>query len=230
QVGDVIRKQNESLLENCCSRFGVLLGHRYSGLALLESKKRAEKAAVVANEAMVRAKVADHAKSKFLANMAHELRTPLNAIIGFSEVITLNNSQAKENYVEYASYIHDAGKLLLDIINSILDIARIEAGKVELQERLVAFDELIRTAITTIRPGSEKKLLDIEYEDRQSGLMIYVDRTRFNQVILNLLSNALKFTEPQGRIRIETVIDQRGDLVVSLSDTGIGIAPEQIEK
>jgi signal transduction histidine kinase len=89
----------------------------------IEAKQQAEKAATVANEAMQKAKVADRAKSIFLANMAHELRTPLNAIIGFSEVIKLDNVQKKERYPEYAGYIHDAGTHLLDIINGILDLA-----------------------------------------------------------------------------------------------------------
>jgi len=129
------RGKDGSLLENYCCQLGILLERRYSGLVLLEAKQQAERAATVANEAMLKARVADRAKSIFLANMAHELRTPLNAIIGFSEVIKLNNIQKRERYPEYAGYIHDAGTHLLNIINGILDLARIEAGKVELQEQ-----------------------------------------------------------------------------------------------
>jgi two-component system cell cycle sensor histidine kinase PleC len=123
------------LLESYCSRLGSLIEHRYSSLALLEAKQQAEKAANIAHQAMLKAKAADRAKSKFLANMAHELRTPLNAIIGFSEIIKLDQVKARERYPEYAGYIHDAGSILLEIINGILDLARIEAGKILFRKR-----------------------------------------------------------------------------------------------
>src|SRR5882724_7826011 len=163
------------LLENYCSRLGTLLEHRYSGLALLEAKNEAEKAAIVANEAMLKSRAADRAKSKFLANMAHELRTPLNAIIGFSEIINRDNIQASENYPEYAGYIHDAGTLLLKIINGILDLARIESGKVELDEQIVSLDDLIRSAITTMRPITQKKSIEIHLDLPQSPVIVRVD-------------------------------------------------------
>ena len=123
------RERPESLLENYCSRLGTLLERQYTGLALLAAKQEADAAAKRAEEAMLAAQAADLAKTKFLANMAHELRTPLNAIIGFSEIIKLDNIQARERYPQYAEYIHDAGILLLNIINGLLDLARIEAGK-----------------------------------------------------------------------------------------------------
>jgi signal transduction histidine kinase len=206
-----------------------LLDHRYSGLALLEAKQQAEKAATLANQAMLKAKTADRAKSAFLANMAHELRTPLNAIIGFSEIIKLDNIQARERYPEYAGDIHDAGTLLLAIINGILDLARIEAGKVELQEKLVAFDALVQSAITTIRPIAQKKSIHVDCNFGEPR-MIYVDPTKFKQVILNLLSNGVKFTEQRGRIQISSVLHDSGDLVLSISDTGVGIPSDQVEK
>lgn len=218
------------LLDNYCCQLGIVLERRYSGLALLEAKQQAEKAATVANAAMLKARVADRAKSVFLANMAHELRTPLNAIIGFSEVIKLDNIQKKERYPEYAGYIHDAGTHLLDIINGILDLARIEAGKVELQEQTVAFNELLQSAITTMRPLAERKSIHVDCEFCQVPVMIFVDSTKFKQVMLNLLSNGVKFTEPHGCIQIGSVFDKHGDLVISIRDTGIGIPGEQVQK
>jgi signal transduction histidine kinase len=179
---------------------------------------------------MLKAKAADRAKSKFLANMAHELRTPLNAIIGFSDLIKLDNVKVKERYTEYAGYIHEAGILLLDIINGILDLARIEAGKVELEEQLIPVDELVKSAITTIQPLSQKKFIDVDYKFWKPPVMFLVDRTKLKQVILNLLSNSVKFTEARGRIGIESVLDSRGDLVIAIKDTGIGIPPEQVGK
>ncbi|MGA7262392.1 MAG: HAMP domain-containing sensor histidine kinase [Stellaceae bacterium] len=218
------------LLESYCSRLGSLAEHRYSSLALLEAKQQAEKAASVAHEAMLKARAADRAKSNFLANMAHELRTPLNAIIGFSELIKLDQSRMRGNYPEYAGHIHDAGTILLDIINGILDIARIEAGRILLQEELIAVGELIQSSISTMRPIAQRKSIEIDCNTERPSTMIYVDATKLKQVMLNLLSNAVKFTESGGRIQIDSVTNKNGDLVLSIRDTGIGIPPEQIER
>ncbi len=223
------RGKPEALLENYCSRLGTLLERQYTGLALLAAKQQADTAAKHAREAMLEAKAADLAKTKFLANMAHELRTPLNAIIGFSEIIKLNGIQ-KERYPEYAEYIHDAGILLLNIINGLLDLARIQAGKVDLEEQLVAVGELIQSAIRTIAPIAQKKLIDITCQPAQPAPNIFIDQTKFTQIMLNVLSNGVKFTEPRGRISIDSRVDGRGDLVISIRDTGIGIAPEHLER
>jgi len=179
---------------------------------------------------MLKAREADRAKSKFLANMAHELRTPLNAIIGFSEIIKLDKIRMREQYPEYAGYIHDAGTILLDIINSILDLARIESGKILLQEELVSLDQLVRSAINTIRPIAQRKAIEIDDLGKTRSTIVYVDSLKLKQIMLNLLSNSVKFTEPRGHIEIDTVVDTDGYLVLSIKDTGIGIAAEQIEK
>jgi signal transduction histidine kinase len=218
------------LLESYCSQLGSLAEHRYSSLALLEAKQQAEKAASVAHEAMLKAKAADRAKSNFLANMAHELRTPLNAIIGFSEVIKLDQIRMRGSYPEYAGYIHEAGIILLDIINGILDLARIEAGRVLLQEELIALGGLVQSSINTIRPIAQRKFIEIDCNIQKPSTMIYVDATKFKQVTLNLLSNSVKFTEPRGRIQVDSALHKSGDLVLSIRDTGIGIPPEQIER
>ena len=191
------------LLESYCSQLGSLAEHRYSSLALLEAKQQAEKAASVAHEAMLKAKAADLAKSNFLANMAHELRTPLNAIIGFSEIIKLDQIRMRESYPEYAGYIHDAGNILLDIINGILDLARIEAGRVLLQEEFIPLGRLVQSSINTIRPIAQRKFIDIDSNIQNPSTMIYVDATKLKQVTLNLLSNSVKFTEPRGRIKVD---------------------------
>jgi two-component system cell cycle sensor histidine kinase PleC len=218
------------LLESYCSQLGSLAEHRYSSLVLLEAKQQAEKAASVAHEAMLKAKAADLAKSNFLANMAHELRTPLNAIIGFSEIIKLDQIRMRESYPEYAGYIHDAGNILLDIINGIIDLARIEAGRVLLQEEFIPLGRLVQSSINTIRPIAQRKFIDIDSNIQNPSTMIYVDATKLKQVTLNLLSNSVKFTEPRGRIKVDSVLHKSGDLVLSISDTGIGIPPGQIER
>jgi two-component system cell cycle sensor histidine kinase PleC len=218
------------LLESYCSLLGSLVEHRYSGLALLEAKQQAEKAASGAHQAMLKAKAADRAKSKFLANMAHELRTPLNAIIGFSEVIKLDQIQMRNSYPEYAGYIHDAGRILLNIINSILDLAQIEAGRVVLEENFIALGEIVEASITTIRPMYQKKSIEISCDIQEPATMVYVDPIKFQQVLLNLLSNSVKFTESRGRIQVGAVFHKNGDLVLSIRDTGIGIPAEQIQR
>jgi signal transduction histidine kinase len=162
--------------------------------------------------------------------MAHELRTPLNAIIGFSEVIKLDQIRMRGSYPEYAGYIHEAGTILLDIINGILDLARIEAGRVLLQEELIPLGGLIQSSINTIRPIAQRKFIDIDCNIQKPSTMIYVDATKLKQVTLNLLSNSVKFTEPRGRIQVDSVLHNSGDLVLSIKDTGIGIPPEQIER
>jgi len=218
------------LLESYCSRLGSPVEHRYSSLALLEAKQQAEKAASVAHQAMLEAKAADGAKSKFLANMAHDLRTPLNAIIGFSELIKLDQARMRGRHPEYAAYIHDAGRILLDIINGILDLARIEAGRILLQEETVEIDGLVRSVVNTITPMAEDKSITIYCRTLDNATMIHVDSTKLKQVMLNILSNSLKFTKPGGDIEIDLSLSKSGELVLSFSDTGIGIPPEQIER
>jgi len=224
------RRNYESLLETYCSQLGTLLDRRGPGMAFVSAKQNAETAAHLANQQMLQAQASDRAKTKFLANMSHELRTPLNAIIGFSEVIKLNAQQPKERYPEYAQYIHDAAIHLLDLINGILDLARIEAGKVELEEESVAVSDLIYSAVTTVRPIADKKLVVIDCRHRRTDALIRVDQTKFKQVLLNLLSNAVKFTHPRGSVVVDFGCDAQGDLVISVKDTGVGIPPEHLQK
>ena len=169
-------------------------------------------------------------RKRLIANMSHELRTPLNAIIGFSEVIKLDAQQPKERYPEYAQYIHDAAIHLLELINGILDLARIEAGKVELEEEAVSAADLIYSAVTTVRPLADKKLVSIDCRHRRIDVVIRVDQTKFKQVLLNLLSNAVKFTQPSGRVIVDCRRDKQGDLLITVKDTGVGIPREQLEK
>jgi two-component system cell cycle sensor histidine kinase PleC len=224
------RGQPEAFLESYCSRLGTLLEARYTGLALLAAKQEADAAAKHANEAMLEAKAADLAKTRFLANMAHELRTPLNAIIGFSEIIRLDAVQTKERFPLYAEYIHDAGMLLLNIINGLLDLARIQAGGVDLEEKIVTVGEVIQSAVRTISPIAEKKSILINCESGHASTLICVDQNKFKQIIINILSNSVKFTESMGRISIGLGLDQVENLMISIKDTGIGIPSDHLER
>jgi signal transduction histidine kinase len=224
------RGKPEAPLENYCSRLGTLLEARYTGLALLAAKQDSDAAARRAREALLEAKAADLAKTRFLANMAHELRTPLNAIIGFSEIIKLDTLQTRERHAQYAEYIHDAGTLLLSIINGLLDLALIQAGRIDLDEQLFAVGELIQSAVRTIAPIAQEKSIRVDCNLAEASTLICVDQMRFRQIIGNLLSNSVKFTEPKGRISISSAVDGCGDLMISITDTGIGILPEHLER
>jgi signal transduction histidine kinase len=224
------RRRGESLLETYCSQLGTLLDRPVPGLTFVHGKQNAEAAASAANQQMLQAQASDRAKTKFLANMSHELRTPLNAIIGFSEVIKIDAPQPKERYPEYAQYIHDAAIHLLELINGILDLARIEAGKVELEEEAVSISDLIYSAVTTVRPIAQKKLVSIDCRHHRTEAVIRVDQTKFKQVLLNLLSNAVKFTQPSGTVVVDCCRDDLGDLLIFVKDTGVGIPREQLEK
>jgi signal transduction histidine kinase/DNA-binding response OmpR family regulator len=178
-------------------------------------------------EANLRLQELDRLKSQFLANMSHELRTPLNSIIGFAEVLAdslagpLNTEQD-----EYVSYIHSSGGHLLNLINDVLDLSKIDAGKMKLELRPFAVAELFAEAQTTIAPllGRREQRLRLDVAD---GLpAVTADAFRVKQVLLNLLSNAHKFTPDGGVIRLEARLRDPETVLLSVIDTGPGIQPE----
>jgi len=174
--------------------------------------------------------VASQHKSEFLANMSHELRTPMNAILGFSEVLAegmfgeINDKQA-----EYLRDILESGRHLLSLINDILDLSKIEAGRMELEPTDFDLPSAIDNALTLVRERAGRRGISLGRQiDGRVG-MIRADERKVKQVVLNLLSNAIKFTPEGGRIDVRTTVN--GDLVeVSVADTGVGIAPEDQDK
>jgi signal transduction histidine kinase len=226
------RQRSESLLDSYCAQLGTTLELGHPGFALVAAKQDAEMTALTAKAQMLAATEADRAKTKFLANMSHELRTPLNAIIGFSELMKLRRPPAAngERDSEYAGYIHEAGTLLLEIVNGLLDLARIEAGRLELHDEWIALADLLRSTTTTMSPVAAKREVDLASTLPDRELTIRVDQTRFKQILLNLLSNAIKFTGPGGRVEIGAMVVDGGGLAVSIADTGAGIAPENLRK
>jgi two-component system, NtrC family, sensor kinase len=174
-------------------------------------------------------KAASQHKSEFLANMSHELRTPLNAIIGFSEVLGERMfGELNEKQDEYLKDIHASGQHLLSLINDILDLSKIEAGRMELELAEFHLPQAIENALVLVRERALRRGITLEQSIDQRLGQIQGDERKIKQVLLNLLSNAIKFTPEGGRIDIRAVpVD--GSAEVSVTDTGVGIAPEDQE-
>jgi PAS domain S-box-containing protein len=180
------------------------------------------------------AELANRAKSEFLANMSHELRTPLNAIIGFSQIINSRMFGADiDRYVDYAHDIHNRGKDLLKIINDILDLSKIEAGQMNLSDQAVDLDRVITGCIKVVAERAQRGRITIERNLPEHLPRLWADELRVKQMVNNLLTNAVKFTEPGGRVVISvrpsyTPGGAQGGVDVVVRDTGIGIDPSEI--
>ncbi len=170
---------------------------------------------------------ATRAKSAFLANMSHELRTPLNAILGFSKLL-LEQLQLDDRHREYLQNVRDAGAQLLDLINDVLDIARVESGKLQLRRERVALATVLEPALAAARLAAETRGLRFEV-DGQADAVVYVDPGRLRQILNNLLSNAVKFSGPGGQVRLSTQVTAE-TLAIQVSDTGVGIPKESHDR
>jgi two-component system cell cycle sensor histidine kinase PleC len=177
-----------------------------------------------------RAEEANRTKSEFLANISHELRTPLNAIIGFSEIMNsrMFGPLGADKYTEYCRDIHHSGTYLLGVINDILDMSRIEAGQVDLSVETVDLETLVDEAMRIMTPTSSAKriALDAAIAD---GMSIEVDRRAMKQILLNLMSNAVKFTNEDGRVAVKAWLEPTA-IVVAVEDNGIGIPQRELDR
>jgi two-component system, cell cycle sensor histidine kinase PleC len=190
-------------------------------LAILAEKYAEEK---------TRAEEANQAKSKFLANMSHELRTPLNAIIGFSEIMEsgMFGPLGTVKYDEYCRDIRESGKYLLDVINDVLDMSKIEAGRMRLDLEPLDLDRLLAEATRVVASRAQEK--NIELISRvQPDVQLVADRRAVKQIVLNLLSNAVKFTPEGGRIRLRGHV-RAGSMIISIADDGIGIPKDALTR
>jgi signal transduction histidine kinase len=175
---------------------------------------------------------ANKVKSMFLANTSHELRTPLNAIIGFSSLI--GNLAARgvsaDKLVEYSSTITASGEHLLALINDLLDMSKIEAGRFELDEQTISLTDTIDQLVDLVRLQAEQKAIRVVRDRSVTDAIVKVDPRAIRQVLLNLISNAVKFTKEGGRVGISIRPVASGVLSILITDTGIGIAPEALER
>jgi len=221
-----IENASEDELGDVVKAFNMMTKRIGSDFLALEEKEQE------LQHSKILAERANEEKSSFLAKMSHELRTPLNAIIGFSDVIKseLMGPLGVAQYGEYAKDIHNSGQHLLALINDILDLSKAEAGKLELFEETFDIVDSFSEAVRMIDPLAQKKDLVIKVNALAKLPLLSADERRFKQILLNLLSNAVKFTPQSGRISISISIDQLGNLVVAVQDTGIGIKPEEMPK
>jgi PAS domain S-box-containing protein len=197
-----------------------------------ELEQRVEERTVELNQTNLELEHANRAKDEFLANMSHELRTPLNSILGMSESLleqrrdSLNDRQQKSLQV-----IGSSGRHLLELINDILDLSKIGAGKLDFYPETIGVAEITQASLAFVKSQAMKKSITLTYEEDQTVSKIYVDPRRLKQILVNLLTNAVKFTPEGGRVTLQVCANADEDLIqFSVIDTGIGIAPEDLEK
>ncbi|MDO8534839.1 MAG: ATP-binding protein [Xanthobacteraceae bacterium] len=218
-----LKRHGERLMESERSKMATIteLLHSQQALAELAQKYSEEK---------TRAESANQAKSEFLASMSHELRTPLNAIIGFSEIMEsgMFGALGAEKYHEYCRDIQESGRYLLEVINDILDMSKIEAGRLRLDLEEVHLDALVAEAMRVMSIKSGEKRLQVE-SDIAPGLCMRGDRRALKQILLNLLSNSIKFTPEGGRVAVRAKLS-RTHAILLIEDSGIGISKAALKK
>jgi PAS domain S-box-containing protein len=189
--------------------------------------KHREEALFAAKES---AEIASRSKSEFLANISHELRTPLNAIIGFSEIMReeIFGPIGSPQYHEYVGDVLDSAHHLLEVINDILDIAKAEAGKLELSEAEFDIAGIVRSATRLVHERAQRGSITIRVRVPDDLPPVHADERKLKQILLNLLTNAVKFTPAGGTIEASARLAENGDMLVSIVDTGIGIAPDDV--
>jgi PAS domain S-box-containing protein len=206
---------------------GQHLGFRGTANDITELTER-ERGLMAAKET---AEQASHAKTQFLARMSHELRTPLNSIIGFSEMMRLqtHGPLGAADYLDYAGDIHQSANRLLHVINDILDITTIEAGKLVLNETEITLHMIIGPLMAAVRESSEAAGLTLQTDMPGDLPHLFIDQRIVRQIIGNLLSNAVKFTPKGGQVTLRAARDAAGGMSVSVIDTGIGIDPAAVD-
>lgn len=225
----------------CLQVYFMMLASGLNRAALAMIEFKAEKDALIAeieeekwisDEARRSAESANIAKSRFLATMSHELRTPLNAILGFSEVMLCEvlGPMQNKSYKDYAGNIHDSGKHLLQLINEILDLSRIEAGRYELHEEAVRLNAIAEDCLRLLHLRAESKGLQVLLEFPRNLELIWADERALRQVCLNLLSNALKFTPSGGLVTITVAAEADGGQRLVVTDNGPGIPADEIPR
>ncbi len=225
-----IKQHEQKLIEGEKRRIATINDLRQSQQTLeRQTGELADLAGKYAEE-KTRAEEANQAKSKFLANMSHELRTPLNAIIGFSEIMELAmfGPLGADKYTEYSRDIRDSGQYLLDVINDILDMSKIEAGGIHLAPETVELDRIVADSLRVVWGRATEKRLTLK-SHIDPGIRLKADRRALKQIALNLLSNAVKFTPDGGEVDVRGRL-RGGKVTIAIEDNGIGIPKDALRK
>jgi two-component system cell cycle sensor histidine kinase PleC len=208
------KRQKHSLLARYSESLGEMMLRRHTEIAIKAARHEAE--------------LNSRSKSAFLSTMSHELRTPLNAIIGFSDLMARPGATNPAATAEYAGHIAKAGRRLLDVVSDVLDMSKLEAGSLTLTRAPVAIADVVAAAVEQVKAqfDEKKQLLDIRV-DRSAG-ELEIDHKRVRQILVNLLSNACKFTAEGGRILLMARAGAEGGVTIAIADTGIGMTHEEI--
>ena len=207
------------------------LDGRYCGYrGIAQDISRQVAAEVESQRLRIEAQDANRAKTEFLANISHELRTPLNAILGFSEIMQGELlGPLSERYRQYAEDIHVSGQHLHSLVTDILNLSRIEMGRIELEEEVVGLIHLIQGCISMLSMRAREQGVHLLAELSTDDLLVRCDRLRVMQALLNLVSNAVKFTPKFGTVTVRSKVTPDG-IALSVTDTGIGMRPEDIPR
>jgi two-component system cell cycle sensor histidine kinase PleC len=206
--------KKDSLMSEFSDHFGIAVTRHKSSVALRAAKTEAE--------------LASKAKSEFIANMSHELRTPLNAVIGFSEMLQHKPADDPQRVREYAGYINEAAEHLLALISSILDVSKIQAGKLQVDRSHIDPDPIVRSCLLITEIKAREKGITVDASLPQGPLSVYADPLRLKQVLINLMSNAVKFTPDNGKVTI-SVTPGADEMAIEITDNGVGMTALEIE-
>ncbi|MGI9515051.1 MAG: sensor histidine kinase, partial [Anderseniella sp.] len=188
-----------------------------------------ERSALAVNTARVEAELASKAKSEFIASMSHELRTPLNAIIGFSDMMQSHKDLPDAQTDQYATYINEAAQHLLQLINEILDVSKIQAGALTVDLQALDVKPLVESCVHFVEMRAASQDVTVSCNISDNLPPIKADPLRLKQVLLNLMSNAVKFTDKDGTVAIDVVADDYGYVEFSITDTGRGMSQEELQ-